>query len=309
MITVVFATRNGARTLPDVLDAYRGLVPPDGGWKLIVVDNGSTDESREIVASYKGILPLTCLFEERPGKNAALNAAIGQVAGDLAVFTDDDVFPRPDWLVRLREAADARPGYSVFGGTVLPRWEVPPPQWVLEWVPLSVAFALTPPSLEEGPTTSSNVFGPNMAVRTAAFEQGYRFDASIGPRGTRYAMGSETELVRRLVSRGHGAWHVRDAKVEHFIRAHQIEKGWILGRAVRFGRGQYRLERLERPLQAASWFGIPRYLFRMALEQGACFLGSAVVRNREACFRSRWQLNYYRGQIMEAGDMQSRKVT
>ena len=43
MLTVLIATRNGAATLPRVLASYTQLEPPTGGWKLVVVDNGSTD--------------------------------------------------------------------------------------------------------------------------------------------------------------------------------------------------------------------------------------------------------------------------
>src|SRR5215471_5623735 len=102
MLTVLIATRNGAHTLPRCLAALGQLIAPVGGWKLIVVDNGSTDATREIVESFADRLPLTYLLEPRPGKNAALNAGLDHVEGDLVVFTDDDVLARPDWLVELR---------------------------------------------------------------------------------------------------------------------------------------------------------------------------------------------------------------
>src|SRR6516225_223426 len=119
MLTVLIATRNGARTLPRCLGALAGLTSPPGGWKLVVVDNGSTDATREIVASFADRLPLTFLLEPRHGKNAALNAGLGSVEGDLVVFTDDDTLPRPDWLVEMRRAADEHRSFSIFGGSVL----------------------------------------------------------------------------------------------------------------------------------------------------------------------------------------------
>lgn len=300
MLTVIFATRNGARTLPAVLESYLQLQSPERGWKLIVVDNASTDRSREIINSFQDRLPLTCLFEEKLGKNAALNAALRHAEGDLIVLTDDDALPRPEWLVSLRSAADAQPAYSIFGGVVLPRWENTPPDWVLKWVPPEPVFTLTPPSLREGPIDHHFVVGPNMAVRAAVFGEGLRFDSTIGPQGTNYAMGSETEFVKRLGRHGYAAWHVRNARVEHFIRDFQMSRSWILGRAVRLGRGLYRIGRQEQASAPPAWRGVPRYLFREMFRHAALLAKGLVTFRGETIFRAEWELNVVRGQIIEA---------
>jgi len=245
-------------------------------------------------------LPLTYYYEVKPGKNAALNTAIAYVDGDLVVFTDDDVFPRPGWLVCMRAAADKQPSYSLFGGVILPRWEIPAPDWIMEWVELDAVFGLTSSALTEGPTTPDTIWGGNMAVRAYVFNRGFRFDASIGPRGANYAQGSETEFVRRLVQHGYTAWHVHNAEVEHFIRDFQMQKSWILGRAIRFGRGQYRLNYAENSIPTVSWFGAPRYLFRQILEQTVKMLKCMLSFEKERFFRERWKFNYYRGFIIEA---------
>ena len=309
MLTVVFATRNGMRTLSAVLGAYCQLEIPTGGWKLIVVDNASTDRSREITTAFQDRLPLAYLYEEKLGKNVALNTALAHVEGDLVVLTDDDVFPRPDWLVRMRIAADTLPAYSVFGGVVLPRWEVTPPDWVLEWVPPGPVFTLTPPSLDEGAMNPRLVFGPNMAVRTEVFNRGFRFDAAIGPQGANYAMGSETEFVIRLAQHGYSAWHVRDAVVEHFIRDFQMHRSWILRRALRFGRGQYRLTHTDQRPGTPTWIGIPRHLFKEMLLQGALVLKGLLFFHAETVFRARWKFNFLRGQAIEAYNFRGERAS
>ena len=300
MLTVLLATRNGAKTLPSVLDSFSRLDVPESGWKLIVVDNGSTDNTRDILKSFGKKLPLTFLYETAPGKNAALNTGLAQVEGDLVILTDDDVYPRRDWLLKMRAAVDAHPEIDVFGGTILPRWESPPPAWIA-WTELSPTFAVTAPELAEGQVSASNIYGPNMAVRADIFLRDVRFDAAIGPRGTSYAMGSETELVRRLLSQGRKAWHVKDAVVEHFIRSTQLSPSWVMGRAVRFGRGQYRLEYGPTQGEATShWFGAPRYLYKAFISQALSIASAALRMNRQALFRARWQWNFLKGQFIEA---------
>jgi L-malate glycosyltransferase len=300
MLTVLMATRNGLRTLPGVLEAYRSIEIPAGGFRLVVVDNGSTDGTPELVAQFRDSLPLTLLVETRPGKNAALNRGLAAAVGDLVFLTDDDAFPHADLLTRLRRAADEHVGFSIFGGTVIPRWEVAPPEWLLRCVPQGPVFTLTPPALPDGPTGPHTVFGPNMAVRMNVFEAGGRFDASIGPRGTHYAMGSETEFVRRLARQGHAMWHVADAIVEHFIRKSQMNSASILGRAVRFGRGQFRLAQAAAGTPPVSWFGVPRYLLRGLCEQAARIARAAARLDEEQLFSARWEFNYLWGQAIEA---------
>ena len=81
MLTVLFATRNRAELLRDVLEAYCHLQSPAGGWKLVVVDNGSTDQTPQVVSSFADRLPLHLVIEPRLGKNVALNSGAWVCAG------------------------------------------------------------------------------------------------------------------------------------------------------------------------------------------------------------------------------------
>jgi L-malate glycosyltransferase len=307
MLSVLMATYNRASKLAVVLNAYLRLEAPPGGWKLFIVDNGSTDETKQVVASFGDRLPVSYLFEAKRGKNAALNSALPMVEGDLVVFTDDDAPPRPDWLVQLRIAADNHPEFSLFGGVVLPKWEVPPEDWILTWFSQTATFTLTRPHLKEGPTTYVDVFGPNMAVRAHFFNAGCRFDTTIGPQGKEYPMGSETELLIRLTLAGHKAWHCEKAVVEHLIGKSQMTEEWITGRALRFGRGQSRLEALVSKQRFRMWLGVPRYLVRVIGTQALRVAWAKLTRNARARFEARWELNLAIGMVMEARLMHNAK--
>ena len=81
MLTVLFATRNRARILPDVLESFCHLQSPPSGWKLVVVDNGSTDDTPPVIASFANRLPLQYASEPTLGKNFALNTGVALVEG------------------------------------------------------------------------------------------------------------------------------------------------------------------------------------------------------------------------------------
>jgi len=296
MLTVLMATHNGAGTLPEVLNAYCKLDSPDGGWKLIIVDNGSTDSTKEIITSFRSRLPLTCLFEPRLGKSAALNTGLLSVTGDLVVMTDDDALPRPDWLVQMRAAADSQPSFSIFGGAIVPHWEIPPEDWIL---PFWSVLTLTGPAWEEGPTVVARVSGPNMAIRSEVIKAGYRFDTSLGPVGPRYRMGEDTDFVQRLGKAGFRAWHCKRAVVAHMIRKHQMKKEWMLRRALTYGCAHYQWEYKEYlPSRPVLLLGIPRYMIREILAQAIHVARAKLSQDAVTAFRERWQLYYLVGRAI-----------
>ena len=100
-VAILICTRNRRRLLQETLESLAQLsIPPAWRCEVVVVDNDSTDDTRETVlrraADYP--LPLRCLHEPALGKSNAMNAGIA--ASDATVFacTDDDVRVSADWL-------------------------------------------------------------------------------------------------------------------------------------------------------------------------------------------------------------------
>ena len=102
MISVIIATRDRAPLLKGTLDALRNQVSPGCPVEVLVVDNGSIDDTRAVVeaAHRESTIPVIYLSESRPGKSHALNAAVAHARGDLLAFTDDDVLPSRSWSLR-----------------------------------------------------------------------------------------------------------------------------------------------------------------------------------------------------------------
>lgn len=302
MLTVLMATYDGAATLPRVLAAYQQLRSPAQPWQLLVIDNGSTDDTAAIVASHANRLPLRLLQEPQRGKNRALNTALDVLLptaseGDLFIFTDDDASPAPDWLQQWEMVAREQPDYAVFGGAITPDWAVTPPDRLLRLVPTGLTYGLTAADLPEGAVFPGLVWGANMAVRATVFLAGHRFDASVGPSGSDYAMGSETEFVRRVALAGQRSWHSPGPRVAHHIRVHQLQLEYVLQKARRFGRGKYRQ---DRPGIFPELAGVPSWMWRQYLSA----LGSCAVawlrRDSDTVLRARWDLAYLTGYVSEA---------
>lgn len=300
MLTVLMATFNGAATLPKVLAAYCRLQAPPGGWRLLVIDNGSTDNTLPLLMRFTSRLPLQVLHEPRRGKNIALNCGLDSLAPggaqDLLVFTDDDAAPQPDWLLRFFDAGWRQPLFDMFGGAIEADWAMEAPDWLLRQVPLGLTFGITEAGRPEGPLCAGLVWGANMAIRAHLFAGGLRFNDALGPNAGSYAMGGEVELTRRLADAGHRAWFCAGARVAHHIRARQMSEAWVLERARRFGRGEF-----HQPPQGIfpELLRVPRWMFARALQEMAGLLRAAATGGGQT-FMHRWELARLRGYLEEA---------
>jgi glycosyltransferase involved in cell wall biosynthesis len=96
-ISVVVPTRNRAALLDRLLTSCWNLHYPR--WEAIVVDDGSTDHTRQVAEAHRRRgLPLTYLYEPWRKMGAARNLAMSRARGEIIAFTDDDCTVEPGWL-------------------------------------------------------------------------------------------------------------------------------------------------------------------------------------------------------------------
>ena len=132
-VTIAICTRNRAILLKRAMDTIVALIIPDGiEWELIVVDNGSTDNTAEVIASYKDNLPIRYVFEPLAGLSNARNRAVAEAKGDYICWTDDDVLLDRAWLLKYHDAFVRFPEIVFFGGPIRPIFEGECPAWLTE---------------------------------------------------------------------------------------------------------------------------------------------------------------------------------
>lgn len=269
-VSVIIATRNRASLLAETLGHVARQEVGGLTWEAIVVDNGSNDRTAHVLEAARASLPLVALNEPRAGKNRAMNRALEAARGRLLIFSDDDVIPGPGWVREMAGAADRWKEHGIFGGPVLLAFPAGTPQWLQECAHRGANLPQFVQPQGEGPLALAP-FGPNYAVRRALLGR-LRFDEGIGPAaGTSYAMGSETELLFRLMMhQGVRAVYVPDAAIQHVVLPAQLETVSLLRRGFRSGRSAVRLgwdpDVTRRGRQV---LGAPGYLWRMAVKAGA----------------------------------------
>lgn len=300
MLTVLIATHNGALTLPKVLESFCALREPDGGWRLVIVDNASSDGTVNVVNEFINRLPLTLIQTSRRGKNVALNIGLREIDGDLVVLTDDDVIPDPDWLVVLRNTADKQRDFDIFGGAIYPVWPRAPDEWINKQVNLGATYAITPSNISEGPISATSIWGANMAVRSTVFIRGHRFNEDVGPQAGQYIMGSEVEFGSRIEKEGHRGWFVPMARVGHIIRDAQMEKEWVIRRQYRLGRHMFYQEVDDYDSNIKLIAGAPRWKYRQLVAASLRSIWCYMLCNAERKLSADLEKSYLLGYLAEA---------
>lgn len=298
-VSVILATYNGSARLKKTLDSMTRLKAPDAGWELIIVDNGSNDETPDVLEHYKSNLPMTVLHHSVPGKNASLNMALEHTQGELIIFTDDDVLVPVCWLVDYIELAANNPEYGVFGGRIIADWPSPPSKAVLEGVSIGNAFAIHEDTLPDGEIDPGKIWGPNMAVRHQIFKEGNRFDKNIGPTGANYIPGSEASFNLRLAQQGYRFYFDNSNAVKHQIRPEQLTKKWLKGRAYRLGRGQVHWARISNDPEVPKIGIFPRWYFHYLIHHCLLWLWSTITFNPVGQMASLWHTQIARGMFSE----------
>lgn len=192
-LSVVIPTRNRAQLLWDCVESVVGQDFPVGQYEIVVVDDGSTDETPQIAHSIMGGVTsprIVYLRVEKKGLNAARNEGIRAATGDPIVFIDDDVIAPASWLSAMAEGVLRHPEASEFGGPTRVRLEGRGPRFCAVDQPDGEFY------LGETEVTVRGVIGANLGIRRGAIQRVGLFNESLS--GT----GDETEWELRLVNAG-----------------------------------------------------------------------------------------------------------
>jgi GT2 family glycosyltransferase len=113
-ITVAIVTRNRSKQLKRCLTALvkQEVLP----FSTIVIDNASTDRTKNVLEVFKTKLSIAYVYEKRIGVAYARNRALSRVTTKILAFTDDDCEPFPDWIRKIAEKHKQYPSAAAIQG-------------------------------------------------------------------------------------------------------------------------------------------------------------------------------------------------
>lgn len=133
-ISIIIPTYNRGKYIGITIDSFLKQEYLHGLVEIIVVDNNSTDNTCEVVHDFIAQYPsgkVRYHLEEKQGLHYGRNTGARIAQYELLYYTDDDTYAPPNLLTELIKPFRFDPAVACATGKVLPRWEAPPPAWVL----------------------------------------------------------------------------------------------------------------------------------------------------------------------------------
>ena len=190
-VSLVLCTRNRAERLRSCL-GYIAQQEPHCAWELVVVDNGSTDRTGEILKEFAANVrfPTKILYQAPSGKSRALNQAFQVTDAEIIASIDDDCYIAPDYIDRVWETfADPQNGFA--GGRVD---LFDPTDYPITIKTSKDRELFKPQSLIPG----GALLGANTMYRRRVLEDIGGFDPDLGPGSHFYGEEMDVQTLRKF---------------------------------------------------------------------------------------------------------------
>lgn len=241
-ISICVCTYNRAHILPHCLESLTNLKVPDGcRAEILVIDNNSNDNTRDVVGRYSRRSPIEILYiyESEQGLSAARNRALKESCGDYVGFLDDECVVRPDWLeIILADIIEYAP-FIIGGPYVGALFPETAPKWFK--TEYGNAYFLSK-HFDRGYHKEFRASGGNMLLHRRVCET-VQFDQAFGMKGNELKLGEEALLQERFLTQNAGAMVFYEPRmvVAHYILPRKMSLSYCVRREMEFGASSYRI--------------------------------------------------------------------
>jgi glycosyltransferase involved in cell wall biosynthesis len=238
-LSVVIPTKNRVAMLDELLKSILSQTLVPDKFEVIIVDNGSEDQTKVVWESYRSqIKYLNYVFENRPGLHNGRHTGLRAAKGDILVFADDDIRALPTWLEGIAEAFEKK-NVMLVGGKCLPLFNSQPPLWLDQlWQKQNPAGRILPvlslldlgDSIKE--ISPNYVFGCNFSIRRhILLEAGGFHPDAMPPELIRYRGDGETHVSQFVRKKGYQTLYHPKASVYHSVSNERMTEHYFCKRS------------------------------------------------------------------------------
>lgn len=233
-ITFVICTYNRAFILKDCLESIFFQIKNSDSCEVLVIDNHSIDNTREVVNQLTKLYPnLRLVPEKQIGLSYARNRAMQDGVGEWLVYIDDDAKLQPGYFKQLQKIIE-RKQYDCFGGMYYAWFPFGKPKWLPEGFGDKELI-----QQEAGPIdgTKGWLSGGNMAIKKEVLRSIGGFQVDLGMTGGKIAYGEETFLQQQLLKKGYCIGFDPQLVIDHAVMSHKLRLSWHLKNS--YAKGRY----------------------------------------------------------------------
>lgn len=224
LVTVVVCTHNRCALLGRCLEALGRQKASPQRFCVLVVDNASTDATREVVAAAAADAPFSLRLLQEPtlGLSQARNAGATNSQTPWLAYLDDDAMPLSDWMTAVLAFIESHPEPGIFGGPCVPFYLTPPPRWL----PGDIGRFWQGDQVVRLPWRHCTLIGCNFVTHRRVFAAVEGFDPNLGVRGGEVRYGEETMFYRRALELGFPVRYTPAPVVRHLVRPEKYRLSW-----------------------------------------------------------------------------------
>ena len=230
-ISAVICTHNREDYLGAAIDSL--LEQDFSNYEVIVVDNASSDSTKQIVESRLPHPRLQYVYEPVTGLSVARNTGAKASQGEIIAYLDDDAVASTGWLRCLWQAYQNNPQLAIAGGKVtliFPPGKTSPP-----WLSADLASNLGAYDLGDEIVYITNPGmtprGLNYSLRRTFLEQIGGFDVNLGRVGKNLLSNEELQMTQLALEKQWQVAYLPQALVAHNVAPERLQPAWFLRRS------------------------------------------------------------------------------
>ncbi|MEA5573998.1 glycosyltransferase family 2 protein [Calothrix sp. UHCC 0171] len=231
LISAIICTHNRDTYLGAAIDsllAQKGNV----SFEVVVVDNGSSDRTREVVEQRLADSRLKYVFEPVLGLSVARNTGAKVASGQIFAYLDDDAEASEVWLQTLYSTFAANSKLAIAGGkvTLLYPQGIQAPRWLTPSLSSNLGAYDLGNSIVYIDNPGLTPRGLNYAIRRSFWEEIGGFDTNLGRIGKNLLSNEELQMTELALSRGWQVAYIPDAVVAHNVSPERLQRSWFFSR-------------------------------------------------------------------------------
>lgn len=228
-ISVIIPTKDRAETLTDCLSSLLKQATLNVDFEVIVVDNGSVDNTKSVAESFMSLLNLKYVFAPQPGLHVGRHAGARVAQAEILAFIDDDVQVESQWILGLKESFAAS-DVGLVGGNNYPDFRGPVPGWLqYRWgLTVEIGKALGSLSILDFGQGMFDldprfVWGCNFSIRRKVLDLAQGFHPDGFPKELiKFRGDGESYVARFVVNSGYRCLFNSKVSVRHLVSAERM---------------------------------------------------------------------------------------